>query len=55
MITGIENSASDGYGRNDLIQARSRLSTTCLANQFEIGLATPRKAASAKKYSAART
>ena len=41
-------------GRNDLIQARNRLSTTCLASQSDIGLAMVMKAASAKKYRAAR-
>jgi hypothetical protein len=54
MITGTENSASEGKGRNDLIQARNRLSTTCLASQSEIGLAMAMKAASVRKYSAAK-
>src|SRR3954452_4787225 len=55
MMTGTENSASDGYGRSDLIQERSFLSARCLEIQSETLLATGRKTASIRKYTAAST
>src|SRR5947209_1362777 len=55
MMTGTENSASDGYGRSPLIQARNFLRTRCLEIQSETLRATGMKTASTRKYTAAST
>lgn len=54
MITATANNAGDGYGRNDLTQAHTRLSTARLESQSAIGLAMVIKIASARKYREAR-